>query len=72
MTRDEYWHDEYEKASKEYRESRAKFEEADNARAAAMATMNRAGRELNRLFALRFNTPGVTISSGVRALEGES
>jgi len=66
MTRDEYWHDEYEKASKEYQESRVKFEAADSARAAAMATMNRSERELNRLFALRFNTPGVTVSSGER------
>jgi len=66
MTRDEYWHDEYEKASKEYQESRAKFEAADSARAAAMATMNRAERELNRLFALRFNTPGVTVTSPAR------
>ena len=65
MTRDD-WHDEYEAASKAYRESRAQFEQADSARAVAMATMNRAEREINRLFALRFNTPGVSFSSGDR------
>lgn len=59
----EDWHDEYDKAAQEYHESRAKFKVADSERAAALATMNKAERELNRLFALRFNTPGVTVSS---------
>jgi hypothetical protein len=38
----------------------------DSERAIALAAMNNAERELNRLFALKFNTPGVTISASAR------
>ena len=67
MTRDEYWHDDYDRAAQAHHESRTRFKAADSARAVALADMNKAERELNRLFALRFNTPGVTVASQHRA-----
>lgn len=62
MKREDYWSDEYDAAAKNYREQKGKFDRADSERAAALASMNNAERELNRLFALRFNTPGVAVS----------
>lgn len=62
MKREDYWRDEYEAAAKAYREQKDKFDRADSQRVAALASMNQAERELNRLFSLRFNTPGVTVS----------
>lgn len=62
MDRAEYWHDEYEKAAAAYKEKRAAFIAADNVRAAAMAEMNRAEREMSRLWGLKFN-PSPTLPS---------
>jgi hypothetical protein len=72
MDRETYWHDEYEAASTEYRKRKEQFDRVDSERAIALAAMNNAERELNRLFALKFNTPGVTVSASARMTTTQS
>jgi hypothetical protein len=62
MKREDYWHDEYEKAATELRRARAAFQLADSARAVALGELNSAERETSRLFSLRFSSPTLALT----------